>query len=64
MHTPRAGNLFEGQPVVIEAVDIPERVAIALAALDTMMIEGLVTVQDISAIRYIKDPKFGHSGGK
>ena len=62
LHSPRAENFFQGLPVLIEAVVVPDRISIAVAALDSMLVEGLVTVQEVTAIRYIKDPKFGHSG--
>ena len=57
LHTVRFENLFVDLPILIEAVDIEERITIAVAALDEMIVEGLVTIQDVTAIRYIKDPK-------
>jgi PII-like signaling protein len=42
---------------VVEAVDIPDRIELAAAALDEMVVEGLVTIQDLTATRYMKDPK-------
>jgi PII-like signaling protein len=56
LHTDRILVLFEGLPMVIQAVDIPERINTALALLDEIIGEGLVTVQDVQAIRYNKDP--------
>ncbi|MDR3709483.1 MAG: DUF190 domain-containing protein [Capsulimonadaceae bacterium] len=53
-----------GTRLLVEAVDIPDRIDIALAALDDMGIDGLATVQDVTAIRYFKDPKCGREGGK
>ncbi len=55
LHTQRIEVLFQGLPIIIEAVDTPERVAVALPLLDEMLVEGLVTVHDVQAIRYMKD---------
>jgi len=54
LHTPRLEALFQGLPVVIEAVDTPDKIASAMPILDDMVLEGLVTVQDLNAIRYRK----------
>lgn len=56
LHTARFENLFTDLPIVVEAVDIPERIALAAAALDELIAEGLVTISDVTAIRYTKDP--------
>jgi PII-like signaling protein len=53
----KLGQVFLGRPVVIEAVDVSGRIDLALTALDEMVAEGLVTVYDVSAIRYTPDPK-------
>ena len=63
LHTVRFENLFQGLPMLVEAVDEPDRIGIAVAALDEMIVEGLVTIQDVTAIRYVKDPKAGLAGG-
>jgi uncharacterized protein len=60
LHTTRFENFFQGLPIVIEAVDIPDRVARALLVLDELIVDGLVTVHDVSATRYIKDQKPDH----
>lgn len=57
LHTTRFENLFQGLPMLIEAVDVADRISIAVAALDEMIVEGLITIQDVDAIRYVKDPK-------
>lgn len=54
VHTQRIEVLFQGLPLVIEAVDTPERIA-ALPLLDGMISEGLVTLYDVQAIRYTLD---------
>lgn len=56
LHTARIEVLFQGLPIVIEAVDIPERIAAALPLMDEMLAEALVTVHDVAAIRYTKSP--------
>ena len=55
LHTARFESLFTGLPVVIESVDDRAKIAAVLPILDTMIEEGLVTVQDVHAIRYSKD---------
>jgi len=57
LHTARFEVLFQGLPILIQAVDIPERITTVLALLDEMLTEALVTVHDVQAIRYMKDPK-------
>jgi PII-like signaling protein len=63
LHTGRLESLFFDLPIIIEAVDVSERIKIALAALDDMITEGLVTVQEVEAIRYMKDPNSDSAGG-
>ena len=41
VHTARIELLFSGLPVVIQAVDIPERIAAALPILDEMIDDGI-----------------------
>lgn len=57
MHTARFEVLFSGLPVLIQAVDVPERIQAALGVIDEMIEEGLATVQDVTAIRFNKDPR-------
>ena len=59
LHTARIEVLFQGLPVIIEAVDVPERIDIALPMLDELLVEALVTVHDVTAIRYNKDAREG-----
>lgn len=56
LHTARFESLFQALPMVIEAVDIPDRIALILSALDEMVAEGLITIQEVEAIRYSKEP--------
>lgn len=55
LHTNRFESLFQSLPVVIEAVDTREKVAEILPILDEMLVESLVTIQDIKAYRYTKE---------
>lgn len=55
-HTSRLLEVAENLPVKIEIVDIAERVEPLLAALGDMITEGLVTVTEVRAIRYLRDP--------
>ncbi|MCL4207392.1 MAG: DUF190 domain-containing protein [Pirellulaceae bacterium] len=57
IHTTRLMELAENLPVRIEIVDIEERIAPFLAALEPMIGEGLVTVSDVRITRYLRDPK-------
>ena len=52
VHTERIEVLFQGLPLVIQAVDTPDKIAAVLPLLDSMLTEALVTVQDVQAIRY------------
>jgi len=54
LHTTRLEALFSSLPVVIEAVDEPAKIDAALSDLDEMMTDGLVTVQEVRAVRYIQ----------
>jgi PII-like signaling protein len=61
LHTTRLLELSENLPVRIEIVDLPERIEPFLDALDGMIGEGLVTVNDVRVLRYLPDPH--RSGG-
>ena len=41
----------------IDIIDLPERVAPLLAALEGMIGEGLVTVADVHILRFLPDPQ-------
>ena len=56
VHTDRIEVLFQGLPIIIRAVDTPDKIAAALPLLDEMLTEALVTLEDVQAIRYIKTP--------
>ena len=57
IHTSRLLELSENLPLRIDIVDIAERVGPLLSALDEMITEGLVTITDVQAARYLVDPK-------
>ena len=56
LHTARFEALFQGLPVLVQAVDTPERIQAALPLVEGMIGEGLATVQDVTAIHFHKDP--------
>jgi PII-like signaling protein len=55
IHTARIEVLFQGLPVLVEAVDLPERITAAMAIVDEIVTEGLATITDVTAITYSKD---------
>jgi PII-like signaling protein len=57
LHTSRLLELSENMPVRIDVIDVPERIDPLLAALDGMVSEGLVTVQNVRVLRYLADPR-------
>jgi uncharacterized protein len=52
LHTARILRLSEDLPIIIEAVDRPERIDAVLPKLDAMVEEGLVTVERVEVIAY------------
>jgi uncharacterized protein len=52
IHTSKILRLSEDLPVVIEIVDKPERIAAFLPELDTLIPEGLVTLETVQVITY------------
>lgn len=57
LHTARLLELSEDLPVRIEFVDLVERVQPVLETLESMIHEGLITVSDVRAVRFLPDPK-------
>jgi PII-like signaling protein len=57
LHTTRLLTLAENMPVQLEIIDISERIEPFLTALDGMIGEGLVTINDVQVWRYLPDPK-------
>ena len=52
IHTARILRLSEDLPIVVEIVDTAERIDALLPTLDTMIRDGLVTVEDVRVVRY------------
>lgn len=57
IHSARIMRLSEDLPMVIEVVDEPERITAFAAELDTMIQEGLVTMEKVEVIIYRHDAK-------
>ncbi len=52
IHTAKILRLSEDLPMVVEIVDIPERIAAFLPTLDGMIREGLVTLERVRIVAY------------
>ena len=52
IHTTKILRLSEALPIVIEIVDKPERIQAILPALDSMVTEGLMTLERVHVIAY------------
>lgn len=52
IHTAKILRLSEDLPLVVEIVDGPERIAEFLPQLDTMIKEGLVTLEKVRVLAY------------
>jgi PII-like signaling protein len=57
LHTARLLELSENLPVRIEIVDVPERIEPLLAALESMIGGGLVTIGDVHILKFLPDSK-------
>lgn len=55
VHTSRILSLSEDLPVAVVIVDTAERIAAFLPQLDELVVEGLVTLEDVEVIRYTAD---------
>ena len=53
VHTTRLLSLTEDLPVVVVIVDSHARIAEFLPQLDQLLVEGLVTLEDVEVIRYV-----------
>lgn len=58
IHTARILRLSEDLPVVVEAIDVAERIERVLPMLDEMVTEGLITIEDVEVRKYV------HSAGE
>ena len=52
MHTAKILRLSMDLPVLIEIVETPEKIAAFLPALDEMVTEGLITIEEIRIHKY------------
>ena len=57
LHRAHMLGLSEDLPERIEVVDRPERIVRLLPALEEMVGEGLVVLEDVRVVRYLHDPK-------
>lgn len=57
LHTARILRLSEDLPVVVEAVDLTERIKAVIPLLDEMVSEGLVTLESVEVITYREGPE-------
>jgi uncharacterized protein len=55
MHTAKILRLSEDLPIIVEIVDSLESIERFLPILDTMVVEGLVTLEQIRVIHYRSD---------
>jgi PII-like signaling protein len=54
LHTAKVLRLSEDLPMVVEIVDTLEKIEKFLPALDTLLVEGLVTLERVKVIRHGK----------
>ena len=55
IHTAKVLRLSEDLPMIVEIVDSPEKIAAFLPDLDTMITEGLITLEEVNVIAYRHD---------
>jgi len=57
IHTARLLDLSTDLPVVIDVVDIPERIDRLLPFLEEVIKEGLVTIEDLEVVKYTRNAR-------
>lgn len=57
LHSAHLLTLSQDLPMVIECVDTPENIDRVLPKIDTMLTDGLVTLENIDVIRYTPKEK-------
>lgn len=57
IHTAKILRLSENLPIVIEIVDIKEKIEPFLTILDEIIQEGVVTIEDVNIIKYRRNQK-------
>src|SRR5437016_11974704 len=55
MHTAKILRLSEDLPMVVEIVDSAEKIEAFLPILDTMVSDGLITLEQVRIVRYRSD---------
>ena len=53
IHTTRLLSMTQDLPIAVMIIDTPERIRAFLPQLDELVIEGLVTVDEVEVIRYV-----------
>jgi PII-like signaling protein len=59
LHTSRILRLSADLPIVVEIVDLPDRIEAILPLLDEMIPEGLITLEKVRVIAYRAGPPDG-----
>lgn len=62
IHTSRLLRLSEDLPVVIEIVDLADRIEAVMPALDEMIGEGMITLEKVQVIAYRAESEGGSAG--
>jgi len=62
LHTAKILRLSEDLPIVIEMVDIPEKIDQLIEATAAMLGSSLVTTEQVSVVRYGHEPGLGSAG--
>ena len=52
LHTAKILRLSADLPIVIEIVDTDEKINVLLPQLDEMVLEGLITIEDVKVLKY------------
>jgi len=52
IHTAKTLRLFEDLPIVVEIVDVEDKIHEFLPVLDEMVAEGLITLETVKVLRY------------
>ena len=56
LHTSKILRLSMDLPMVIEIVDSAEKIQLLMPHLDEMILEGLVTLEDVQVVKYRANP--------
>ena len=64
VHLATIETLAAELPLIIEVVDQPERVDHALALINPMVTEGLITLEDVQIVKYTHRDHPAHSGAR